>query len=196
MSRPRRIGITGGIGSGKSFVSRILQQRCLVPVYDCDSEAKRLMTNDSRLRQALTELVGSQTYDSEGQLNRSVVAAFLFANAANAARVNALVHPAVKSHFDHWANAQQTDVVGVESAILVESGMDCLVDDILFVDASEQTRLQRAMQRDGVSALQIRARMRQQRTEEARSRATWVIKNETNETEESIYNQIKEKNVC
>ncbi len=196
MSNPRRIGITGGIGSGKSFVAHVLQLRMGVPVYDCDSRAKQLMTADPSLRRALTLLLGQDAYDSEGRLNRRVVADFLFADADNAARVNALVHPVVRADFDKWADMQSASVVAVESAILVESGLDRMVDGILFVDASEPTRLIRAMKRDGATARRIQARMEMQQTAEARRRATWIVTNETKDTEESIYKQIKEKNVC
>ncbi len=191
-----RIGITGGIGSGKSFVSRILEQKCDIPVYDCDAQAKRLMTCDAALMDGIRQLVGDCAYDEQGQLNRPAVAAYLFASPQHAASINALVHPAVCRDFQRWAQEQKSPVVAVESAILVESGLQQLVDAILLVDAGEQTRLERAMQRDTASPEQIRARMAQQHVPQMREAATWVIQNENNTTEEQIYKQIKELGIC
>lgn len=192
----RIIGITGGIGSGKSFVSHVLSQHCHIPVYDCDSHAKRLMNNSAELRRQLIELIGPEAYGADGLLCRPVVASYLFADARHAACVNSLVHPAVCADILRWAEEQESGVVAVESAILIESGVDKLVDDILFVEAAEITRLERAMQRDAADADKIRARMLQQKTEIARQRATWIVKNEKGETEESIYKQIKDLGIC
>ncbi len=191
-----RIGITGGIGSGKSFVSHILEQQCAVPVYDCDSQAKHLMTHDTVLMDGIRKLVGDCAYNERGELNRSVVATYLFACPQHAADINALVHPAVCRDFLRWTQKQTAPVVAVESAILLESGLQELVDGILLVDASEQTRLERAMQRDGATLEQIRARMAQQNVTQMREAATWVIQNENNTTEEQIYKQKKELGIC
>lgn len=192
----RIIGITGGIGSGKSFVSRVLAQRCGVPVYDCDSHAKQLMTGNAELRQKLVELIGPEAYGADGTLCRPVVAAYLFADARHAAQVNALVHPAVRADILCWADEQTSDVVAVETAILIESGLDEIVDEILFVEADENTRLARAMQRDAADADKIRARMARQQTAPVRNMATWVVRNEEGETEETIYKQIKDLGIC
>ena len=96
-----RIGITGGIGSGKSYVSRLLQERG-VPVYDTDSEAKRLMQADVDIRQGLTGLLGETAYQADGTLNKPLVAGYLFAGPRHAARINAIVHPRVKADFLRW----------------------------------------------------------------------------------------------
>lgn len=192
----RIIGITGGIGSGKSFVSRVFSQRFCVPVYDCDSHAKRLMNNSVELRRQLIELIGPETYGADGLLCRPVVAAYLFTDARHASRVNALVHPAVRADFLRWVEEQEFETLGVESAILIESGVDKLVDDILFVEAAESTRLERAMQRDAADADKIRERMQQQQIALARQRATWVVRNEKGETEDSIFKQIKQLGIC
>ncbi len=191
-----RIGITGGIGSGKSFVSRILAQQCGIPVYDCDTQAKHLMTHDVALMDGIRRLVGDCAYDEQGRLNRSAIAAYLFASSQHAAGINALVHPVVCRDFLRWAQEQTASIVAVESAILLESGLQQLVDDILLVDASEQTRLERVTQRDGATREQIRARMVQQNVAQMRKAATWVIQNENNTTEQQIYKQIKELEIC
>ncbi len=191
-----RIGITGGIGSGKSFVSRILEQQCGIPVYDCDSKAKHLMMHDAMLMDGIRHLVGDCAYDAQGHLNRPAIAAYLFASSQHAANINALVHPAVCRDFLRWSEEQTASIVAVESAILLESGLRDLVDDILLVDASEQTRLERAIQRDGATPEQIRARMAQQNVPQMRNAATWIIQNEANTTKEQIYKQIKELGIC
>ena len=114
-----RIGITGGIGSGKSYVCHLLQQRG-IPVYHCDDEAKRLMQDSPVIRRQLTQLIGEQAYINN-MLNKPAIAAFLFANAGHAARINAIVHPVVRQDFLRWAERQQTDIVAQESAILFEA---------------------------------------------------------------------------
>ncbi len=154
------------------------------------------MVEDSALRESLVKLIGTQAYEADGSLNRQAVAAYLFADSRHAANVNALVHPVVCRDFENWASAQQTVLVAVESAILLESGLGDLVDGILLVEADESIRLERAMQRDHADAAKIRARMAQQCVEAARNRASWIVQNNREDTEESIYKQIKELGIC
>ena len=96
------IGITGGIGSGKSYVSNILRQRFNIPVYDCDAEAKRLTATDEEIRQKLIQLVGPEIFDGH-ELVRKRLADYLFADPEHASRVNAIIHPAVLRDFEEWA---------------------------------------------------------------------------------------------
>ena len=153
-----RLGITGGIGSGKSYVAQMLQARWDVPVYDCDSEAKRLTAESDDIRTALTQLVGDHLWQ-QGQMQKPVLAAYLFASPEHAVQVNAIIHPAVRRDFLRWADAHsRSPVVAIESAILCESGFHTLVDSILLVDAPLEVRLQRAMLRDGASRQQVMAR--------------------------------------
>lgn len=176
-----KLGITGGIGSGKSFVCRLLHEDFDVPVYDCDREAKRLMVTSALVRKGLTALVGDEAYLPEGQLARPVVARYLFASKDNAARINALVHPAVREDFLRWAEEQEKShpIVAVESAILIEAGFRSAVDKVLLVDAPVELRLERAMQRDGATAEQVRERMHQQLDAEARrAAADYIILND------------------
>ncbi len=163
-----RLGITGGIGSGKSYVCRLLQQEYGIPVYDCDARAKALMHTDASLRAALVDLTGEETYTSAGELNRSHLAQYLFASSEHVAAVNALVHPAVKADFLSWAANAGSPWVAMESAILFESGFRDVVDAVLVVEAPYSVRLERAMSRDGATAEQVEARMRQQMTDEQR----------------------------
>ena len=172
------IGITGGIGSGKSHISRILSGHFAIPVYDCDKEAKRLTASSGEIRRQLAELVGAGLYGDSG-MDRQLLADYLFAGPEHAARVNAIVHPAVLRDFSAWAARQAGPVVALESAILYESGLRSHVDYVLFVDAPEETRLRRAMRRDNATEAQVRARMRMQRPEQCRRLADFVIDNGT-----------------
>lgn len=173
-----RLGITGGIGSGKSYVAQMLQARWDVPVYDCDSEAKRLTAESDDLRTALTQLVGDHLWQ-QGQMQKSVLAAYLFASPEHAAQVNAIIHPAVRRDFLRWADAHsRSPVVAIESAILCESGFHALVDSILLVDAPLEVRLQRAMLRDGASRQQVMARMARQDSAQARQLARFTVIND------------------
>lgn len=192
----KRLGITGGIGSGKSFVSRLLREVFHIPVYDCDTEAKRLMEEDAEMRRLLTNLVGPSTYDSAGHLNKPHLAAYLFASPQQAEAVETIVHPAVRGDFRRWCAEQEGGIVALESAILYESGFDNEVDEVLLVDAPEPVRLARAMRRDGSDAEQIRRRMRQQDETLARRKAHHVLHNGAEDNEETIIEQIKQNVLC
>ena len=173
-----RLGITGGIGSGKSYVAQMLQARWEVPVYDCDSEAKRLTAESDDIRTALTQLVGDHLW-LQGQMQKPVLATYLFASPEHAAQVNAIIHPAVRRDFLCWADAHsRSPVVAIESAILCESGFHTLVDSILLVDAPLEVRLQRAMLRDGASRQQVMARMARQDSAQARQLARFTVIND------------------
>ena len=133
---PMKIGITGGIGSGKSYVCRLLERRG-IEVYDCDAAAKRLIRSSSRLRRQLQELIGS--------LEKADISRFLLASEDNQRAVNAIVHPAVFDDFE------QSGMQWMESAILYESGADKLVDRVVVVTAPEEIRIERIMKRDGIT---------------------------------------------
>lgn len=170
------IGITGGIGSGKSYVSDLLRRKFDIPVYDCDTEAKRLTATDGEIHQKLVKLVGPEVFCGQ-ELIRKRLADYLFADPEHASKVNAIIHPAVLEDFKLWASRQQNSVVALESAILFESGFNEYVDYILFVDAPEEIRLKRAMQRDTTSEEKIRARMQMQQPELHRMQANCIIDN-------------------
>ena len=164
-----RLGITGGIGAGKSFVSRLLTEAFGIPVYDCDSAAKRLMATSDGLRARLTTLIGNDAYLPDGTLNRQVVASYLFADKEHASRINAIVHPAVKDDFLRWAAAQEQagqTLVALESAVLLEAHLADELDAVIFVDAPVELRLERAMRRDGATREQILARINRQKADE------------------------------
>ena len=175
------LGITGGIGSGKSYVSAILQEKFDIPVYDCDKEAKRLTATDLEIRQQLIELVGAEVFE-EDKLNKTLLADFLFSDVENASKVNAIIHPVVLKDFKKWAIENgQSKIVALESAILFESGFNAFVDKVLFVDAPEDVRLQRAMLRDSASEEQIKARMKMQQPELHRLQADFIIDNSSSD---------------
>ncbi len=187
-----KVGITGGIGSGKSYVCQTIKAMKF-PVYDCDSEAKRLMVESLHIIRSLTELIGTTVYDTSGNLNKSAVAQFLFQSPDNAKKVNDIVHPVVKEDFLQWSEKQNSHIVFMESAILFESGFSSIVDYSIAVCAPTEVRLQRAMQRDSASREQIEARMRHQMSdEECRTLADFHINNDgTANVEEQITALIK-----
>ena len=167
-----RIGVTGGIGSGKSYVCRLIEQRLGVEVYDCDSAAKRLMRTSPQLRQQLTELIGPDTYVDD-KLNKAVIAQFLLASHENARAIDRIVHPAV------FADFEASGLQWVESAILYESGLDQMIDRVIVVTAPEEVRIERVMRRDGITAEKARQWIaRQLPQEELLSRADYEIVND------------------
>lgn len=141
-----KIVITGGIGSGKSYVCRILEKQG-IRVYDCDAEAKRLMRTDAELQTGLKQLVGEEVYSADGILQKPVLAQFILTSEANKQAVNDVVHPAVARDFE------QSDCEWMESAILFDSGFDRRThfDNVVCVLAPVDVRLQRIMQRDHIS---------------------------------------------
>lgn len=173
------IAITGGIGSGKSYVSNLLEERG-IPIYNADNESKRLTVSDEEIRKGLVALVGEQVYFDDGTLNKSLLAAYLFASSEHATQVNAIIHPRVKADFRRWLEEHEDyEIVGLESAILYESGFDDVVDAVVAVYAPESLRLERAMKRDGATEAQIRARMSaQMNEEEKRDKADFVVLND------------------
>lgn len=163
------IAITGGIGSGKTFVSNLLKERG-IPIYNSDDEAKRLMVSDEGIRRDLMALLGEDVYQGDA-LNKSLLASYLFADAGNAARINAIVHPRVRADFSCWlAEHQDVEVAGLECAILYEAGFENTVDKVVMVYAPESLRIERAMKRDNATESQIRARIAAQMDDEEKSR--------------------------
>ena len=170
--RPMKTGIAGGIGSGKSYVCKLLAQRG-IEVYDCDAAAKRLIRTSPIIRQQLTELIGAETYLADGSLNKAVVARFLLESEANAKAIDAIVHPAVFRDF------AESGSLWMESAIMFESGAYRFVDRVVVVTAPEEVRIQRVMQRDGISREKVKEWLqRQWPQDEVRRRADYEIVND------------------
>lgn len=172
-----RIGLTGGIGSGKSTVASVL--RVLeIPVFDADAAGKELLRTDVELRTAVRSRFGSSIYPA-GELDRQELAAIVFEDPKALADLNALVHPAVRSAFQQWAAQQKAHYVVMEAAILAETGSHAAFDRMIVVSAPEDLRIQRAMRRDGSAEADVRARMKNQASEEERLRiADHVIHND------------------
>lgn len=166
-----KIAITGGIGSGKSYVCRLLAQRG-IQIYDCDAGAKRLMHSSEDLKKQLTELIGPDTYQ-DGKLNKVVVAQFLLASEGNKQAINHIVHPAVIKDF------YSSGMDWMECAILYDAHLEDTVDRVVCVTAPQSVRTERIMQRDGITREKatewINAQISQ---DEAESRADYVIIND------------------
>lgn len=160
-----KIGITGGIGSGKSVVSKLLQLMG-VPVYIADVESKRLTETDPDIRAALISLLGDEVY-KDGKLNRPLLASYIFGNKDNLTMVNGIIHPRIKDDFRRWAQSHSSyPIVGIEAAILIEAGFTEDVDQVVLVYAPQEIRLRRAVSRDACAAEQIQQRMRNQMPDE------------------------------
>lgn len=171
-----KVGITGGIGSGKSTVCRLFEQNGIA-VYDSDARAKALMAEDATLREQLVEAFGAECYNEQG-LDRAYLAGRVFGNEAELQRLNGIVHPAVKADFRRWADVQRGAYVVLESAILFESGFDAEVNTTLAVMAPMEERLRRTTERDGVDREAVRRRMEHQLSDdELHARAARTIVN-------------------
>ena len=152
-----KVGITGGIGSGKSTVCRLFAQRG-VAVYDSDAEAKRLMAESPELRAAVSARFGAEAY-AGGALNRPYLAGKVFSDPAALADLNALVHPAVLADFAAWAEQQEGSYVILESAILFDAGLEDSVDRTVAVLAPLELRLERTCRRDKCDPEAVRRRI-------------------------------------
>jgi len=173
----KRIGLTGGIGSGKTVVATLLRMMGW-PVYDSDERTKTLYDSDETLKTGLIALFGREIYPS-GSLDRKALSAFIFNHPDALERVQALVHPVVEADFRQWAAGQSTPAVFQESAILFETGLNTLCDVVVVVTAPESLRLSRVCARNGSSPEGVRARMALQLPESDRAlRADVVLVND------------------
>jgi dephospho-CoA kinase len=187
------IGLTGGIGSGKSTIAKQLREMGYA-VYDTDSEAKRLIVEDVNLRKQMEQLFGKEVY-KDGVYQTAMVAQRVFADRSLLAQLNAIVHPAVKSDILRWAQTinhatpryttphHATKGLGVglcfvECAILFQAGFDVLCDQVIVVTAPEDVRINRVIARDASNIEKVRARMRAQEADKDLQRAHIVINND------------------
>ena len=179
------IGLTGGIGSGKSTIAQGLRQMGYA-VYDTDSEAKRLIVEDENVRTQMVQLFGNEVY-ANGVYQTALVAQRVFTDRSLLAQLNAIVHPAVRADILRWATMQDSPSfrkglgVGlcfVECAILYQAGFDALCDKVVAVTAPEEVRLARVLARDHSTIDKVRARMRAQEAERDIERADIVINND------------------
>lgn len=180
------IGVTGGIGSGKTYICKLLEIASL-PVFYSDTEAKRIMDEDFSVKTAITELLGEEAYtvvayteDSVPveKLDRKFVARKIFSDPDLRAKMNAIVHPAVFKAFKVWQETQESNVTVIESAILFECGLDKYVDKTIVVAAPVNVRIKRLKERDNMSDEEIEKRMASQSDESSKlRRADIIIKN-------------------
>ena len=171
------IGITGGIGSGKSTIAEQLREMGYA-VYDTDSEAKRLIVEDAGVREEIEQLFGKEVY-KDGVYQTALVAQRVFADQSLLAQLNAIVHPAVKADILRWVeNINHPTLCFVECAILYQAGFDTLCDKVVVVTAPEEVRLQRAVTRDHSTIEKVRARMRAQEVEKDIERADLIVNND------------------
>ena len=156
-----KIGITGGIGSGKTTVCRVFELLG-IPVFYADAAAKEVMHTDEKLKQDIISAFGIQSYLSDGSLDRKHIANIVFKDEKELQTLNVLVHPAVFRAFDSWAIKQKAPYIIKEAALLFESGFNKMCDYSILVKAPELIKISRVMQRDSISEVDLRLRMARQ----------------------------------
>jgi dephospho-CoA kinase len=176
----KTIGLTGGIGSGKSIAARILETMG-VPLYRSDEEAKRLTNTSPVIRKALTARFGDKLFAGES-LDKPLLASLIFTDKENLQFVNSVIHPVVFNDFLQWKQQQELlsqPFIAIESAILFESGLDGAVDVIFLVSAPLETRIARVEKRDQINRASVLNRIRSQQSEEERiARSDYVLIND------------------
>lgn len=185
---PLKVGITGGIGSGKTTICKIFETLG-IPVYYADERAKWLMANDVNVKQKILDLLGQEAYFRNGALNRKYISAVVFQDKHKLRLLNEIVHPAVFKDGDDWFR-QKTGMPYVlkEAALLVESGGYKQLDKLIVVSAPEELRLQRVMDRDGSKRDEVLKRIINQTSEQKRlEHADFVIQNDG---KNSLLNQV------
>ena len=172
------IGLTGGIGSGKTTIAKMFEALG-VPVYYADTEARELMHSSADLRRGIIKLIGEKAYKKDG-LNRPYIAQIVFRDKTKLNELNALVHPLVENHFKNWVKLQDSPYVVQENALIFENMKQSSFDAIITVTAPFNKRLERVMKRDGVSKQQVVERIENQLNDELKiKQATFVINNTT-----------------
>lgn len=170
------LGLTGGIGSGKTTVAKMFMELG-VPVYIADDEAKKLMNSDPLVRAEIINLFGEEAYENNF-LNRKFLAGRVFGNKDLLEKLNAVVHPAVGKHFDEWKKNQTADYVVYEAAILFEKGGYKKCDKTLLITAPLEVKLDRIMARDNSTRKEIEARMNNQWTDQKKAEmADFILSN-------------------
>jgi dephospho-CoA kinase len=174
----KKIGITGGIGSGKSYVSRIIKSMGF-PVYHSDENAKLLLESNPLIKEGLLLLFGASIYE-KGELNKKKLAELIFESPELREKVNSLVHPIVRADFAQWASNQSKEIVFNEAAILFETGANTNFDATILVIAPEAIRIDRVMKRENCSRELVLKRIHSQWSDEQKSSlATYQIINDS-----------------
>lgn len=175
-----KLGVTGGIGSGKTSVCRVFNVLG-IPVFSADQEAREIMENEDGIIRRINTITGKNLY-RDGSLNRKELATLIFNNNVLLEKVNALVHPVVVDHFNKWEKEQSSPYVIMEAAILFESGASKYMDRIATIIAPKEERVERVVQRSGLSKEQVLERMRNQMDDDERVKLSdYVIHNSEND---------------
>ena len=176
-----RVGVTGGIGSGKSTVCKVF--RLLgAPVFEADLAARQLMDSNEKIRHGLIALFGNNIYTPDAHVDRKKLASLIFNDDIQLQKVNELVHPVVRTEFIQWADKQETPYVIHEAAILFETGFYKMMDFTILVSAPEGQRIKRVLKREGVRLEQVKERIQKQwNDEEKRKLASLEIRNADND---------------
>ena len=176
----KRIGLTGGIGSGKTFVGAIFS-KLDIPVFNADLEAKKCMNEDKRLQYEIQNVFGEEIYIN-GVLQNKVLSKIVFNDKQKLAKLNKLVHPVVKQSFEYWCADQTSKIVIKEAAILFESGSHIALDKVICVSASEEIRIERVINRDNISREQVISRIEKQMPQHEKEKlSNFVIINDEKE---------------
>ncbi len=160
--KPLQIGITGGIGSGKSLICRILDL-LKIPVFNADEVSKKLLDTDQSVIDSVIALLGPNAYPGNGKADRIFIAGIVFNNPEKLQSLNAILHPAVQQHYINWVSMHNSSaIVAKEAAIMFESGSNKGMDHIIAVTAPEALRIERVQKRDGKSIAEVHNIIKQQ----------------------------------
>ncbi len=182
------LGITGGMGSGKSLVCEILKLH-RIPIYDADSKAKQLNDNSPVIKEQLIALFGPELYTEDGRLDRRMLASYIFNNKEHLAKVNKIIHTQLALDFQEWTTAHQHHpIVAIDAAVLLEANFQQYVDKVITITAPEKIRIERVKQRDNLTEKEIKARMASQMSEEEKiKKSDFVI---INDNKRSLIQQV------
>jgi len=171
---PIKVGITGGIGSGKSTVCEVFKLLG-VPVFEADVVAKQLQNTNQKIKNGLISLFGEDIYTPEGLVDRKKLADIIFNSDFQIAKINELIHPVVKEEFENWLKKQNSAYIIHEAAILFESGFYKIMDYTILVSAPEEQRIERVMKRDSVSKEIVLQRIKKQWSEEEKQKLASIV---------------------
>ncbi|WP_312078769.1 dephospho-CoA kinase [Chryseobacterium sp.] len=180
LSAPKIIGLTGGIGSGKTTVAKFIEE-CGFPVYYSDDRAKAIVNEKDDLKQKIVELLGNDSYDSDGNYNRKYVAEKVFSDQELLKKLNEIIHPAVRIDFEEWVKKQTKYLVFKETALLFELKLNLQCYKSLLVTAEDNIRIKRVMDRDDKTYREVQSVVEKQMPEKEKIKLTnYIIYNNTN----------------
>jgi len=197
MNRPIVVALTGGIGSGKTTVLNLFKEKG-IPCYIADEQAKKMMVENKNIKKAIIKEFGEKAYHEDEQLNTSYLASRVFADAQELDKLNRIVHPAVRDHFNSWVKEQNAQFVIYESALVFEHKQEQSFDDIILITAPVEERIKRIVKRSGASKDDIKKRMNRQMDDNLKvNKSTYIINNikykELVDKVDNIYNKIINK---